>query len=111
MVGKKEFSPNREKSPKRLSLSLTGSLSSAKHNSIPASCKVSSNSARVSAAVTSTLVTGSAATTSQRTGAGDFAAASRTRSLKNSALAKNKGASQRKRQELGRGRVARVRPT
>ena len=45
------------------------------------------------AAVTSTLVTGSAATTSQRTGAGDFAAASKTRSLNNSALAKNKGAS------------------
>ena len=53
------------------------------------------SSARLSAAVTSTLVTGSAATTSQRTGVGDAATASRTRSLNNSALAKNSGASQR----------------
>src|SRR5215472_7070842 len=78
-----------------LELSLTGSLSSAKLSSIPVLCKVSSSSASISAAVTSTLVTGSAATTSQCTGAGDFAAASRTRSLNSWALAKNNGASQR----------------
>src|SRR5262245_29234206 len=95
MVGKNEASPKLENSPKRLSLSLTGSLSSAKHSSVPAACKVSSNSASMSAAVTSTLVTGSAATTSQRTGAGDLAVASKARSLNNSALAKNNGASQR----------------
>ena len=40
--------------------------------------KVRSNSASMSAEVTSTLVTGSAATTSQRTGGGDFATASST---------------------------------
>jgi len=40
-------------------------------------------------------VTGSAATTSQLTGVGDLATASKIRSLNNSALAKNKGASQR----------------
>ena len=44
---------------------------------------------------------GSAATTTQRTGDGDFATASRMRSLKNSAFAKNKGASQRKRIKPG----------
>ena len=49
----------------------------------------------MSAAVTSTLVTGSAATTSQRTGVGELAIASRTRSWNSSALAKNSGASQR----------------
>ena len=43
----------------------------------------------------------SAATTTQRTGDGDFATASRMRSLKNSAFAKNKGASQRKRTRPG----------
>src|SRR5262252_9963232 len=96
MVGKKDASPNREKSPKRLSLSLTGSLSSAKHNLTPDSCKVSSSSTRASAEVTSTLVTGSAATTNQRTAVGDCFAASRTRSLNSPVLAKNKGASQRK---------------
>ena len=48
-----------------------------------------------SAAVTSTLVTGSAATTTRRTGVGEAATAARIRSWKNSALAKNSGASQR----------------
>ena len=70
-------------------------------NSIPTSSNALSTSASVSAAVTSTLVTGSAATTTQRTGDGDFATASRMRSLKNSAFAKNKGASQRKRTRPG----------
>ena len=81
--------------PETLEFVFDGSLSSAKHSSIPAACNVSSNSASMSAAVTSTLVTGSAATTSQLTGAGDFAAASKTRALNSSALAKNNGASQR----------------
>src|SRR4029434_2082896 len=100
-VGKKYCSQTSEKTPKRLSLSFTGSLSSAKHNSVPALCKVSSNSPSASAAVTSTLVTGSAATTNQRTGLGDLATTSKARSLNNSALAKNKGASQRKRTRPG----------
>ena len=46
-------------------------------------------------AVIQVLVTGSAATTSRRTGVGELATASITRSWKNSALAKNNGASQR----------------
>ncbi|MCY1178924.1 hypothetical protein D9M73_192990 [compost metagenome] len=74
---------------------MTGSFISATHSLIPAACKVLSSSASVSAEVTSTLVTGSAATTSQRTGVGEAATASSTRSLNNSALAKNSGASQR----------------
>ncbi|MNN81465.1 hypothetical protein D3C81_1982920 [compost metagenome] len=82
-------------------MSFTGSFISAMHNSIPAACKVSSSSASMSADVTSTLVTGSAATTSQRTGVGDAATASNTRSLNSSALAKNKGASQRNRTRPG----------
>ena len=49
----------------------------------------------MSAAVTSTLVTGSAATTTQRTGVGELATASSTRSWNSSALAKKSGASQR----------------
>src|SRR5260370_40084020 len=95
MVGKKYCSPSCENSPNLFSLSFTGSFSSAKQNSIPCACNASSNSATVSPAETSTLVTGSAATPSQRTGVGDFATASSTRSLKNSALAKNRGASHR----------------
>ena len=55
----------------------------------------SSSSQTASAAVTSMLVTGSAATTSQRTGVGEFATASRTRSWNSSAFAKKSGASQR----------------
>ena len=55
----------------------------------------------MSAAVTSTLVTGSAATTSHWTGVGELATASRTRSWKNSALAKKSGASQRNRTRPG----------
>ena len=43
--------------------------------------KVLARSMSVSAAVTSTLVTGSAATTTQRTGDGDLVTASRIRSL------------------------------
>ncbi|MNR55744.1 hypothetical protein D3C85_1761790 [compost metagenome] len=82
-------------------MSFTGSFISAMHNSIPAACRVSPNSASMSAEVTSTLVTGSAATTSQRTGVGDAATASSTRSLNSSALAKNKGASQRNRTRPG----------
>ena len=74
---------------------MTGSFISAKHSSISAACRVSSSSASMSAAVTSTLVTGSAATTSQRTGVGEPATASSTRSWKSSALAKKSGASQR----------------
>ena len=42
MVGKKASSPSRANSPNRFSLSLTGSFISAKHNSMPAACKVSS---------------------------------------------------------------------
>ena len=68
---------------------------------MPAARKVSSSSASMSAEVTSTLVTGSAATTSQRTGVGDAATASSTRSWNNSALAKNSGASQRNRTRPG----------
>ncbi|MNG05853.1 hypothetical protein D3C84_890670 [compost metagenome] len=101
MVGKNADSPNRAKSPKRLSLSLTGSFISATHSLIPAACKISSSSANMSAEVTSTLVTGSAATTSQRTGVGDAATALSTRSLNSSALAKNNGASQRNRTRPG----------
>ncbi|MNG22456.1 hypothetical protein D3C84_1069380 [compost metagenome] len=71
------------------------------HNSIPAACNVSPSSANMSADVTSTLVTGSAATTSLRTGVGDAATASSARSLNSSALAKNKGASQRNRTRPG----------
>jgi MFS superfamily sulfate permease-like transporter len=41
----------RVKSPKRLSLCLTGSFISAKHNSIPAVCRASSSSQTASAAV------------------------------------------------------------
>ena len=63
MVGKKPPSPNRSYSPKRLSLSFTGSFSSAKQSLMPAAFSLSSSSASASAAVTSTLVTGSAATT------------------------------------------------
>src|SRR6266498_3485877 len=72
-------------------------LGKAKQSSMPIACNALSNSATVSPAVTSMPVTGSAATTSQRTGVGDFATASRARSLNNSALAKNKGASHRNR--------------
>ena len=42
-----------------IELAFTGSFISAKHNSIPAVCSVSSSSQIASAAVTSTLVTGS----------------------------------------------------
>jgi|SRR5215472_10985376 len=44
MVAKKAWSPRRANSPKRFSLSLTGSFISAKHNSTPPACKVSSSS-------------------------------------------------------------------
>ena len=43
-VGKNALSPIRVKSPKRFSLSLTGSFISAKHNSMPAARSVSSSS-------------------------------------------------------------------
>jgi len=69
-------------------------------------CKVSSNSASMSAAVTSMLVTGSAATTSQRTGVGEVATASSVRPWNHSALAKNKGASQRNRTRPGMRRAS-----
>jgi hypothetical protein len=49
----------------------------------------------------STLVTGSAATTNQRTGVGEAATASKTWAWNHSALAKNKGASQRKSNKPG----------
>ena len=55
--------------------------------------------------------TGAAVTTSQRTGVGDFAAASRTRSLNSSALAKNSGASQRNRTSPGMRRASGYRVT
>ena len=58
------------------------------------------------AAVTSTLVTGSAPTTSQRAQVGESATASRARSRKNSALAKNSGASQRNSTSPGTTRAA-----
>ena len=64
--------------------------------------------AEASAAVTSTLVTGSAVTTSQRTGVGEFATASRTRSSNSSALAKNSGASQRNSTRPGIRRASRI---
>ena len=75
---------------------------------MPAACSASSSSAIMSAAVTSTLVTGSAATTSQRTGVGELATASRTRSWNNSALAKKSGASQRNSTRPGISRASRI---
>src|SRR5271166_5234542 len=81
MVAKKNASPILSNSPNRFSLSFTGSLSSAKHSFVPLSRRASSSSARESPAVTSTLVTGSAATTSHATFVGAAAAAARTRFL------------------------------
>ncbi|MNN97001.1 hypothetical protein D3C81_2160790 [compost metagenome] len=85
---------------------MTGSFISARRNSMPAAFKVSSSSANMSALVTSTLVTGSAASTSQRTGVGDAATASSTRSWNSSALAKNSEASQRKMTRPGISRAS-----
>ncbi len=61
----------RQLEPKTLHLSLTGSFIAAKHNLIPLETRVASNSIKMSAAATSTLVTGSAATFSQCTGVGE----------------------------------------
>src|SRR5689334_4820432 len=97
LVGKNLRSPNWANKPKRLSLSFTGSFNSAKQSSIPLDFNASFNSTKASADVTSTLVIGSAATTTRFTGVGEAATASSTRWLNNSALAKNKGASQRNR--------------